>query len=106
MTNVHAENFAAKAMNTNVLKLVAIALAVVFGVLYVVQMNDAVMKTYTMRDLQDESRELTRENDRLSGEVDRLRSLTSINERQAFLGMVEPVKVEYIKMTSGDIALR
>ncbi len=79
--------------------------AVVFGFLYVFQMNEASMKAYTIRDLENQRQALAHDSDRLLTEIDRLRSLASISDRQAFLGMVEPVQVKYMKIASHEVAL-
>jgi hypothetical protein len=105
MTSQKSTSLALRLMHPNVIKVVSIALAIVFGVMYVVQMNQASMKGYAIRDLEKDQRNLIRENDRLSGEIDRLRSLSSIEERQAFLGMVAPASIEYIKVKNQEVAL-
>ncbi len=105
MTTEKSATIAMRLIHPNVIKVVSIALAIVFGIMYVVQMNQASMKGYAMRDLEKDQRNLVRENDRLSGEIDRLRSLSSIEERQAFLGMVAPTSVEYIKVKNQEVAL-
>lgn len=87
------------------IQLLSIAFAAVFGVLYVFQMNSASMKAYTIRDLESRRRELVRDEDRLLTEVDRLRSLSSIAERQAFLGLVQPEHVKFIKVSTSEVAL-
>jgi hypothetical protein len=79
--------------------------ALVFGFLYVFQMNEASMKAYTIRDLENQRQTLAHDSDRLLTEIDRLRSLASISDRQAFLGMVEPAQVKYMKITSNEVAL-
>jgi len=86
-------------------QVLSIAMAAVFGVLYVFQMNSASMKAYTIRDLESHRRELVRDEDRLLTEVDRLRSLSSISEREAFLGMVAPEQVKYVKISNNEVAL-
>jgi hypothetical protein len=63
------------------------------------------MKAYTIRDLENQRQTLAHDSDRLLTEIDRLRSLASISDRQAFLGMVEPVQVKYMKITSNEVAL-
>lgn len=79
--------------------------ALVFGLLYVFQMNEASMKAYTIRDLENKRQTMAHDSDRLLTEIDRLRSLASISDREAFLGMVEPAKVKYMKITSNEVAL-
>jgi hypothetical protein len=105
MNAFQSTTIAARMLHPNVIKVVSIALAVVFGVLYIIQMNQASMKGYAMRDLENSQRNLIRENDKLGSEIDRLRSLSSIEERQAFLGLVPPSKIEYIKVKNQEVAL-
>ena len=83
-----------------------LALTLTFGVLYVIQVNTASTKGFTLRDLEENNRVLQQENERLAAEIDRLRSLASVTERQAFLGLVKLQNVSYLKVTSSDVALR
>lgn len=89
-----------------VMKVIMLALTLAFGILYVVQVNAASTKGFTMRDLDSHNQELRRENDRLAAEIDRLRSLASVSERETFLGLVKMRNVTYIKAGSGEVALR
>jgi len=89
----------------NILQVIFGVTALVFGLLYIFQMNEASMKAYTIRDLEDKRLTLSHDSDRLLTEIDRLRSLASISDRQAFLGMVEPVAVKYLKISSNEVAL-
>jgi hypothetical protein len=89
-----------------VLRVFMLALTLAFGVLYVVQVNAASTKGFTMRDLERANRELGGENDKLAAEIDRLRSLSSVSEREAFLGLVKLQNVTYIKAGSSEVALR
>ncbi len=83
-----------------------LALTLAFGVLYVIQVNAASTKGFTMRDLENNNLELRQENDKLAAEVDRLRSLASVSEREAFLGLVKLQNVSYIKAGNQEVALR
>lgn len=83
-----------------------VAMTLAFGVLYVVQVNAASTKGFTMRDLETKNQALQQENEKLAAEIDRLRSLDSVSERQAFLGLVKLQNVTYLKVASSDVALR
>lgn len=83
-----------------------VAMTLAFGVLYVVQVNAASTKGFTMRDLETKNQFLQQENEKLAAEIDRLRSLDSVSERQAFLGLVKLQNVTYLKVASSDVALR
>ncbi len=89
-----------------VLRVFMLALTLAFGVLYVVQVNAASTKGFTMRDLERGNQELRRENDKLAAEIDRLRSLASVSEREAFLGLVKLQNVSYVKAGNAEVALR
>ena len=98
-------HFFGSTFKQNILQAFFAIVAVVFGFLYVFQMNEASMKAYTIRDLENQRLELAHDSDRLLTEIDRLRSLSSIGEREAFLGMVEPAAVKYMKISSNEVAL-
>jgi cell division protein FtsB len=89
-----------------VMRVFMLALTLAFGVLYVIQVNAASTKGFTMRDLENNNLELRQENDKLAAEVDRLRSLASVSEREAFLGLVKLQNVSYIKAGNQEVALR
>lgn len=88
------------------MRVILLALTMAFGVLYVVQVNAASTKGFAMRDLERTNRELRQENDRLAAEIDRLRSLASVSERETFLGLVKLSNVTYIKVGDGEVALK
>ncbi|MFA5946910.1 MAG: hypothetical protein WC813_02695 [Patescibacteria group bacterium] len=98
-------NFLGSAAKQKMLQALFGIVALVFGLLYVFQMNEASMKAYTIRDLENQRQSLAHDSDRLLTEIDRLRSLASISDRQAFLGLVEPVEVKYMKISSNEVAL-
>ena len=89
-----------------VLRVFMVALTLAFGVLYVVQVNAASTKGFTMRDLENNNQALQQDNEKLAAEIDRLRSLSSVSERQAFLGLVKLQNVSYLKAGTGEVALR
>ena len=89
-----------------VLRVFMLALTLAFGILYVVQVNAASTKGFMMRDLEQNNQDLRRENDKLSAEIDRLRSLASVSERETFLGLVKLQNVTYIKASADEVALR
>ncbi len=89
-----------------VLRSLMLALTLAFGVLYVIQVNAASTKGFTMRDLEGSNQILRRENDKLTAEIDRLRSLASVSEREVFLGLVKLRGVTYLKAGTPEVALR
>ncbi len=73
---------------------------------YIVQVNASSTQAYALRDAQIYREELMRTNDRLSAEIDRLRSLSSIMERQVFLDLVPVQNIYYIRESvPHDVAL-
>jgi cell division protein FtsB len=89
-----------------VLRVIMLALTLAFGILYVIQVNAASTKGFTMRDLERANQDMRRENDKLAAEIDRLRSLASVSERETFLGLVKLQNVTYIKAGNSEVALR
>ena len=98
--------FTALLHNQRVLRVFMLALTLAFGILYVVQVNAASTKGFTMRDLERSNQSLRRDNDKLAAEINRLRSLSSVSERETFLGLVKLENVTYIKAGNGEVALR
>jgi cell division protein FtsB len=74
---------------------------------YIVQVNASSTKAYALHDATAYHEELLRSQDRLVAEIDRLRSLSSVIERKAFLDLVPVQRVSYILSTDvGAVALR
>lgn len=69
---------------------------------YIVQVNASSTKAYALRDVTLEHEELLRSQDRLNAEIDRLRSLSSIIERKAFLDLVPIGEIAYITVNASD----
>ena len=89
-----------------VLRVFMLALTLAFGILYVVQVNVASTKGFTMRDLEKNNQVMRQDNQKLVAEIDRLRSLASVSERETFLGLVKLQNVTYIKAGNSEVALR
>lgn len=102
----HGGKIKAIFQDQRVLRVFMLALTLAFGILYVVQVNAASTKGFTMRDLERANQELRRENDKLAAEIDRLRSLASVSERETFLGLVKLQNVTYIQAGNSEVALR
>ncbi len=88
--------------NSRLLHVVVIAITLSMGVSYVVQVNAASTKGFLMRDLEESNQALKQEQDRLEAEIDRLRSLSSISERQSFLGLIKMNEATYISVEEGE----
>jgi cell division protein FtsB len=92
--------------NERALRVFMMALTLAFGVLYVVQVNAASTKGFTVRDLEQTNQDMRQENEKLAAEIDRLRSLASVSERETFLGLIKVNDISYIKAGNGAVALR
>lgn len=74
---------------------------------YIVQVNASSTKAYALRDAMQQHDELLRSQDRLAAEIDRLRSLSSITERKAFLDLVPVGEIAYVHGSFGNtVALK
>jgi hypothetical protein len=74
---------------------------------YIVQVNASSTKAYALRDAQHHHEELVHVNDRLVAEIDRLRSLSSVMERKAFLDLQPVQHISYITPSaSNTVALK
>lgn len=98
--------FTAVWRDKKVIKIFLFGFTLALAVLYVIQVNTASTKGFAMRDLQQNNQVLKQDNEKLSAEIDRLRSLASVSERQAFLGLVKLQNVSYLTVTSSEMALR
>ncbi len=102
----HGGKLTAIVQDQRVLRVFMLALTLAFGILYVVQVNAASTQGFTMRDLDKANQTLRRDNDKLVAEIDRLRSLSSVSERETFLGLVKLQNVTYIQAGNSEVALR
>lgn len=74
---------------------------------YIMQVNASSTKAYALRDATLTHEELLRSQDRLAAEIDRLRSLSSVMERKAFLDLVPVGEIAYITVNASDtVALK
>ncbi len=94
------------ARNEKFWRVVILGLILAFGLSYIVQVNAASTKGYQMRNFIDDNEVLRQENDRLAAEIDRLRSLSSIEEREVFLGLVKLQDVRYVSAGTSEVALK
>lgn len=92
--------------NEKTWRVLVLGLILAFGILYIIQVNAASTKGYMMRDFIEANESLRQENDRLAAEIDRLRSLSSIEEREVFLGLTKITNVKYISVQSPEVALK
>jgi cell division protein FtsL len=95
-----------KFYSMSTLNLVAMALILVMGALYLVQVNRATTKGYQIRDLEKKIQAVEDSNRKIELEVAELQSLDSIEERIDKLGMVPVDHIDYVKTPGATVALR
>ena len=83
-----------------------IALGIVFGLLYIWQVNALATVGYEMRDLEVTASELKESNQQLSIQVTEAQSTARIMERLEEMDMVPVGNISYIKKTGSDVALK
>lgn len=105
MTAYQGGTWTRLAQNKKFWRVVILGLILAFGLLYIVQVNAASTKGYKMRNFVNNNDALRQENDRLASEIDRLRSLSSIEEREVFLGLVKLQNVRYVSVETPEVAL-
>lgn len=93
----------ASAKVANVLMLGTIA---ALGILYIGQVNAAASKALQLRELQETNDRLAMEQGRLEAKIGELRSLSSVLQRQQFLGFVPVGSISYITPVGSAVALR
>jgi cell division protein FtsB len=98
--------FSALLHNHKLLQVILLSFTLAFGILYVIQVNTASTKGFAMRDLERANSQLRLENQQLTSEINRLRSLASVNEREAFLGLIKLSNVKYIKAGNEGVAFK
>ncbi len=87
------------------INLVALALILIVGLLYIVQVNRATTKGYQIRALEDQIELLGIENQHLEMEVAENKSVASIDERVQMLGMVPATTPDYVAAGAPTVAL-
>jgi len=95
-----------KLFQMSTLNVIAIALILTMGTLYLVQVNRATTKGYQIRDLEKKIQAIEDSNRKVQLEVAELQSLDSVEERIKELGMVPVSNVKYIKTPGSTVALR
>jgi len=77
-----------------------------FGVLYVIQMNEVSTKGFDMSDLQRNITQLGYENERLEFEIAQHRSLGSIQKRLEDMDFVRVTDARYVSAVGSAVARR
>lgn len=92
--------------NPRFLNVLTAGVMVALGILYIGQVNAAVVKGNMLDELGSANHALQQEHERLEAEIARLRSLESVRSRQAFLGLTKIHDVQYVTATQDVVALR
>jgi len=95
-----------KFLKPEILNGVILAMIVVVGVSYLVEVNRATTKGYKIRDLERQIQGLEESAQKVEMEIAELQSLDSIEERVEKLGMVPVDRIEYVKVPGATVAVR
>ena len=85
------------------LKFILIILLCALGLFFVIQSNESSLRGYKIRDLEDSKNQLVQENDKLSVEVARMRSLATLENNN--MNLVKPQKIDYLPY-QGPVAVK
>ncbi|MCX6807151.1 MAG: hypothetical protein NT135_03500 [Candidatus Berkelbacteria bacterium] len=75
-------------------KFIMTAIICILGLFFISQSNEASLRGYKIRDLEDKKDRLVLENQKLDAEVARLKSLGSLQDKD--LNLVQPQKIDYL----------
>tara|TARA_Y100000031_G_C8130637_1_gene342724 strand:- start:273 stop:548 length:276 start_codon:yes stop_codon:yes gene_type:complete len=89
-----------------VINIVILALVLLIGFAYIVQVNRSTTKGYQIRDLETRIEQLGIENQRLEIEVAGNRSVAAVDERVKMLGMVPTETPDYVSAGTPTVALK
>ena len=81
-------------------------LVVVFGLLYLVEINSISTKGYDINDLEKNVRLLERENEKLEVEIASFSSMNSIQTRLQGMNFVPADDIKYVSVQNGAVARR
>lgn len=81
------------------LKFILIGLLTVLGLFFIIQTNEASLRGYKIRELEDKRNKLILENQTLNVEILRLKSLGILGDNKE-LKLVPPQKIDYLAPTS------
>ncbi len=87
------------------INIIVLALILIVGMLYIIQVNRSVTKGYEIRDLETAISDLRLETERLESQVAESRSMAEIDERVQMLGMVPSSGPEYVSAGTPTVAL-
>jgi len=87
------------------INIVVLALILVVGMLYIIQVNHSVTKGYEIRDLETMIGDLRLETELLESQVAENRSMAAVDERVQMLGMVPATGTDYVDAGVPAVAL-
>lgn len=90
----------------NTLRVITVTMITLFGFLYVIQTNASSAKGYALSDLENQIRDLKREEDKLEVEIATHQSMQKIQERLPDTDLVAVDKVEYLTAVGQVVAQR
>jgi hypothetical protein len=91
--------------NMALINMVILAMVLLIGFAYIVQVNRSTTKGYQIRDLETSIEKLGIENQRLEIEVAGNRSVAAVDERVKMLGMVPTDTPDYVSAGAPTVAL-
>ena len=88
------------------LNLLSLALVVLFSAAYVVQVNGSVAKGYAIREIEDQMKQLTLDNQKLEVTIREAQSLQNITRSVKMLGLVAAETPTYLSSAAPTVAMR
>lgn len=94
------------ARNSVRLNLITLAMVILFAAAYVVQVNGSVAKGYAIRELEDQMKQLTLDNQRLEVTIRDAQSLQNVTRSVKMLGLVTAETPVYLTSAAPTVAMR
>ena len=91
--------------NLALINLVVLALVLLIGFAFIIQVNRSTTKGYQIRDLETRIEQLGIENQRMEIEVARNRSVAAIDDKVQMLNMKPVEQVDYVSVGAPSVAL-
>lgn len=88
------------------LNLMTLALLILFAAAYVVQVNGSVAKGYAIREIEDQMKQLTLDNQKLEVTVREAQSLQNVTRSVKMLGLVNAETPRYLSSSTPTVAMR
>lgn len=88
------------------LNLITLVMLVIFAAAYIVQVNGSVAKGYAIRELEDQMRQLSLDNQKLEVTVREAQSLQNVTRSVKMLGLVAAETPKYLASATPAVAMR